>query len=136
MPCLEKYQCCTRIVSESKPQMPLSLSSTRDCYRKKKKKRVNIHRLWEISLEWKKIRAMDFCFSEVIYPFENPTKARDPFPPLCPFSICKMHIHVTFSHPWGSLKRHSLRLKIPVSGSDWKLNKNKLIRGGKEAQVR
>lgn len=99
-------------------------------------KRVNIHRLWEISLEWKKITAMDFCFSEVTYPFENPTKAMDPFPALCPFSICKMHIHVTFSHPWGSLKGHSLRLKIPVTVSDWKLNRNKLIRGDKEAQVR
>lgn len=32
-----------------------------------KEKRANMHRLWEISLKWKKIRAMDFYLFKVTY---------------------------------------------------------------------
>lgn len=102
MPCLEKYQCSTHIVSESKPQRPLSPRSMRDCYRKK---RVNIHRLWEISLKWKKIRAMDFCFFEVMYPFENLTKAADPSSlPLLPLQNgYPYNIFPSMGNPWTAM---------------------------------
>lgn len=56
-----------------------------------KEKRANVHRLWEIPLKWKKIRAVDFYLLKVTYPFGNVTKATDPSSPLPPCLLQSGH---------------------------------------------
>lgn len=78
---------------------------------------------------------MDFCFLEVIYPFEKSDKSNGPFLPFLPLLLLQNVYPYNIFPSMGSLEGHSLRLKIPVSRSGWKVSRDTLIRDDRKYKV-